>query len=60
MFAYIFTNYFEIANVLSSRKARNNLRYAFSENLIGGQNFAFFDKGSCKKRDFYYWEHDPV
>ena len=27
---------------------------------MGGQHFAFFDKGPCKKRDFHYWEHDPV
>ena len=42
------------------REARQALLYAFSDNLINGEEFALlYDINTSKNRDFEYWNYEP-
>ena len=44
---------------MAFREAREHLLYAFSENVINGEDFALlYDLNTSKNRDFHYWEYD--
>ena len=44
---------------MAFREAREHLLYAFSENVLNGEDFALlYDLNTSKNRDFHYWEYD--
>ena len=51
--------YTVVLNMPKFREAREALLYAFSDNLISGEEFALlYDVNKSKNKDFQYWNYE--